>query len=72
MQTACEFVKRVVELKAKKTYTDKEAVQLILLNTARDELQKKGTTKYECSISESSDIGPKGKVEPTKKRGSQR
>ena len=40
-------------MKAEKTYTDKEAVQQILGIPALGELRKKGTTEFECLVSES-------------------
>ena len=65
--TAYEFVKRVPELKAEKNFTDKEGVHQILVNAARGKLREAGTIEFDCSVSESSDTKPRGKVERTKK-----
>ena len=43
-----KLYKRVAELIAENTFTDKESVQQILVNAARGELRKKGTM---CLIS---------------------
>ena len=47
-----------------------EAVQQILVNAAHGEFQKEDATEFDCSLSESSDTKPQGKVEWTKKGGS--
>ena len=67
LQEACAFVRRVAELQAENTFTEKEAVQQILVNAARDAFWKEGATKFDCSVSESSDTEPQSKVEQTKK-----
>ena len=59
----CEFVRRFAEVKAENMFTDKEGVQQILVNTTREELRKRGISEFDCSVSESSDTEPQGKVE---------
>ena len=57
-------------MRVKKSYTDKEAMQQILVNAACGKLREEGATEFDCSLSESSDTEPQGKEEWTKKEGS--
>ena len=61
LQTACEFVRRVAEVKAEKILSDKKAVRQVLVNTTIEEMHKQGILELECSVSESSVTEPQGK-----------
>ena len=54
-------------MKAEKKISDEKAVRQVLVNTTREEMRKQGISELECSVSESSDTEPQGKVEWTKK-----